>query len=36
MRTWFERLLMIDIPGMDEEEQEELMQMQNKNLSISQ
>ena len=30
MRTWFERLLMIDIPGIDEEEQEELMQMQNK------
>ena len=24
MRTWFERLLMIDIPGIDEEEQEEL------------
>jgi len=24
MRTWFERLLMIDIPGTDEEEQEEL------------
>ena len=30
MRTWFERLLMIDIPGVDEEEQEELMQLQNK------
>jgi len=30
MRTMFERLLMIPIPGMDEEEQEELMQMQNK------
>ena len=28
MRTWFERLLMIDIPGTDEEEQEELLQMQ--------
>lgn len=27
MRTWFERLLMIDIPGIDEEEQEELMQL---------
>ena len=32
MRTWFERLLMIDIPGMDEEEQEELALMQNKNI----
>jgi intraflagellar transport protein 88 len=30
MRTWFERLLMIDIPGIDEEEQEELAQMQSK------
>ena len=30
MRTWFERLLMIDIPGIDEEEQEELALMQNK------
>lgn len=30
MRTWFERLLMIDIPGIDEEEQEELLQMQGK------
>lgn len=30
MRTWFERLLMIDIPGTDEEEQEELLQMQSK------
>lgn len=30
MRTWFERLLMIDIPGIDEEEQEELLQLQNK------
>ena len=30
MRTWFERLLLIDIPGVDEEEQEELMQLQNK------
>lgn len=30
MRTWFERLLMIPIPGTDEEEQEELLQMQNK------
>ena len=30
MRTWFERLLMIDIPGIDEEEQEELQQMQTK------
>jgi len=30
MRTWFERLLLIDIPGMDEEEQEELLQLQNK------
>ena len=27
MRTWFERLLMIDIPGVDEEEQEEVMQL---------
>ena len=27
MRTWFERLLMIDIPGQDEEEHEELMQL---------
>lgn len=27
MRTWFERLLMIDIPGVDEEEQEELLQL---------
>jgi intraflagellar transport protein 88 len=30
MRTMFERLLMIPIPGSDEEEQEELMQMQSK------
>lgn len=30
MRTWFERLLMIDIPGIDEEEQEELLEMQGK------
>ena len=30
MCTMFERLLMIPIPGMDEEEQEELLQMQNK------
>jgi intraflagellar transport protein 88 len=34
MRTWFERLLMIDIPGIDEEEQEELMQMQNKSEKV--
>lgn len=27
MRTWFERLLMIDIPGIEEEEQEELLQL---------
>ena len=25
MRTWFERLLMIEIPGTEEEEQEELL-----------
>lgn len=30
MRTWFERLLMIDIPGVDEEEQEELLHMKQK------
>jgi intraflagellar transport protein 88 len=30
MRTWFERVLMIDIPGIDEEEQEELAQMATK------
>jgi len=30
MRTWFERLLLIDVPGVDEEEQEELMALQNK------
>ena len=30
MRTWFERLLLIDIPGVDEEEQEELLQLQKK------
>jgi intraflagellar transport protein 88 len=30
MRTMFERLLMIPIPGMDEEEQEELLQLQHK------
>ena len=30
MRTWFERLLMIDIPGVEEEEQEQLMQMKEK------
>jgi len=30
MRTWFERLLLIDIPGVDEEEQEELAMLQNK------
>jgi len=27
MKTMFERLLLIPIPGMDEEEQEELLQM---------
>ena len=32
MRTWFERLLMIDSPGTDEEEQEELAQMQKKDM----
>ena len=30
MRTWFERLLMMDIPGQEEEEQEELIQLQSK------
>ena len=25
MRTWFEKLLMIEIPGIDEEEQEQLI-----------
>jgi len=30
MRTWFERLLMIDIPGTDEEEQEELAKLEKK------
>ena len=30
MRTWFEKLLMIEIPGIDEEEQEELIQLQKK------
>ena len=30
MSTMFGKLLMIAIPGMDEEEQEELLQMQNK------
>ena len=30
MRTWFERLLMMDIPGQEEEDQEELMQLQSK------
>ena len=30
MGTMFERLLMIQIPGMDEEEQEELLKLQNK------
>ena len=30
MRTWFERLLMIDIPGVEEEEQEQLMHMKDK------
>ena len=30
MRTWFERLLVIEIPGIDEEEQEQLIQMQKK------
>lgn len=30
MGTMFERLLMIPIPGMDEEEQEELLKLQNK------
>ena len=30
MATWFERLLMIDIPGMEEEEQLELEEMQKK------
>jgi len=30
MRTWFERLLMMDVPGIEEEEQEELLKMQEK------
>lgn len=30
MRTWFERLLMIDLPGVDEEEQEQLQILQKK------
>jgi intraflagellar transport protein 88 len=30
MATWFERLLMIDIPGADEEEQQELLELQKK------
>lgn len=30
MRTWFERLLMIEIPGTDEEEQEELAKLEKK------
>jgi len=30
MRTWFEKLLLIEIPGIDEEEQEELIQLQKK------
>ena len=30
MRTWFERLLMVDIPGTDEEEQEELAKLEKK------
>ena len=30
MRTWFEKLLMIEIPGIDEEEQEQLIQLQKK------
>jgi intraflagellar transport protein 88 len=30
MRTWFERLLMIDIPGTEEEEQEELAKLEKK------
>jgi len=30
MRTWFERLLLIDIPGVEEEEQEELLELQKK------
>jgi hypothetical protein len=27
MRTWFERLLLIDIPGQEEEEQQELLEL---------
>lgn len=30
MRTWFEKLLMIDIPGTEEEEQEELAKLEKK------
>ena len=30
MRTWFEKLLMIEIPGIDEEEQEQLIALQKK------
>lgn len=30
MRTWFEKLLLIDIPGNDEEEQEQLIELQKK------
>jgi intraflagellar transport protein 88 len=30
MRTWFERLLLIDIPGVEEEEQQELLELQKK------
>ena len=31
MKSWFERMLMIDLPGSEEEETEEILQLQNKN-----
>jgi intraflagellar transport protein 88 len=30
MKTWFERMLMIDLPGAEEEETEEILQLQNR------
>ena len=31
MKSWFERMLMIDLPGSEEEETEEILMLQNKN-----
>lgn len=36
MKSWFERMLMIDLPGSEEEETEEILMLQNKNKDESQ